>query len=326
MYDYVINNSQETTVTYVLIDEVQTCKSFEWVVNGLHSLERFRIFITGSNAFLLSNDLATLFTGRTFDIQVFPFSFSEYSEYYEIDDIQKGFDSYLKDGGMAGSYLYEDKQKRYEYIRNVYMTLIVRDVKQKFHIRNSQLLNNLTSFLIDNISNLESSNSIADALIKLKHKTNNKTIGNYLEYLTNAFLFYRVRRYDIRGKMYLSTQEKYYLADHAFKYALLGLRSMDYGRVLENIVAIELLRRGYEIYAGQLYQKEIDFVAMKRDEKLYIQVSYDISEDTTFQREVAPLFQIRDAYPKMLLARTRQPETDYEGVRIVDIAEWLLSD
>ena len=189
----------------------------------LHAMEKFDIYITGSNAFLLSSDLATLFTGRTFEIKVFPFSFSE-----------------------------------------------------------------------------------------------------YMQYLCNAFAFYKIRRYDIKGKKYLSSNDKYYLCDHTFRYAKLGTKNMDYGRILENIVAIELLRRGYEVYVGVLYKKEIDFVAIKRNEKIYIQVSDNINDEKTFEREVSPLLQIRDAYPKMVVARTRHDEYQYESIRIVDIADWLL--
>lgn len=186
-------------------------------------------------------------------------------------------------------------------------------------------MNRVSDFLMDNISNLSSIRQIADTLTKNKDKINHKTVGKYLEYLCNAFAFYQVRRYDIRGKKYLASSEKYYLSDHAFRYAKLGTRNMDFGRMIENIVAIELMRRGYEIYAGVLYKKEIDFVAMKHDEKLYIQVLDDISRETTFAREVAPLLKIKDAYPRMLIARTKHENYQYEGIKIVDVTNWLLN-
>ncbi len=324
LYDYVLQKYVEGKQNFVLIDEVQMCRGFEKAINGLHACEKYDVYITGSNAFLLSSDLATLFTGRTFEIKVFPFSFGEYVQYFSPSDPCAALDAYLLEGGMAGSYLYTEREARYDYIADVFNTLVVRDIRTKYKIRNAQLMEKLVDFLMDNVSNLSSVRSIADVLCGGGERVNHNTVGAYMQYLCNAFAFYRVRRYDVKGKRYLSGNDKYYLSDHAFRYARLGTKNMDYGRILENVVAIELLRRGYELYAGVLYKKEIDFVAIKRNEKLYIQVSDDIGNEKTLLREVAPLLQIKDAYPKMIIARTRHGAYQYEGVRIVDAADWLL--
>jgi len=294
LYEYIDSHYIENKNNFVLIDEVQMCAGFENTINSLHAEERFDIYITGSNAFLLSSNLATLFTGRTFQIEVFPFSFNEFMEYYKYNDPDKVFDEYLVYGGMAGSYPYEEKNEKYEYIKDVYETLIVRDIKQKYKIKNNEVLEGVNNYLTDNIANLTSSNNITEFLIKNKSFVTYKTVNNYIEYLCNAFAFYKIRRYDIKGKKYLKTLNKYYLADHSFRYARLGTTHMDYGRVYENIVAIELLRRGYEVYVGTLYDKEIDFIAQKRDEKMYIQVCANINDDKTLEREVSPLLKIKD--------------------------------
>ncbi|KAF0091974.1 MAG: hypothetical protein FD141_158 [Fusobacteria bacterium] len=310
---------------YIFIDEVQMCEQFELAINSLHSTGNYDIYVSGSNAFLLSSDLATLFTGRTYEIEVFPFSFSEYLEYYKISNIQIAFDRYMKDGGMAGSYFYKEQEERFKYLADIFDTLIVRDIRQKYKIRNTLLMDKISEFMMDNISNLTSTRKIAETLTKNLDKINHKTVGSYLDYLCNAFAFYKVRRYDIRGKKYLTSSEKYYLSDHAFRYAKLGTRNLDYGRVIENIVALELMRRGYEIYVGVLYKKEVDFVAAKQNEKIYIQVADDISNDETFAREVDSLLKIKDAYPKILIARTRHEQYQFDGVQVIDIAEWLNS-
>lgn len=225
---------------------------------------------------------------------------------------------------MAGSYLYQDQEARYDYLADVFDTLIVRDIRKKYRIRNTQLMDRIVDFLMDNVSNLSSARNITNTLGSCNGKIHHTTVGSYMQYLCNAFAFYKIRRYDIKGKKYLSSNDKYYLSDHAFRYAKLGTKNMDYGHVLENIVAIELFRRGYEVYVGILYKKEIDFVAVKRNEKIYIQVSDDISDKKTFEREVSPLLQIKDAYPKVVISRTRHDAYQYEGIQIVDIADWLL--
>lgn len=321
--DYIEDKFDRKKSNYLFIDEVQMCEQFELTINSLHSTGKYDIYVTGSNAFLLSSDLATLFTGRTYEIEVYPFSFSEYLSYYGTSDLQSAFDAYIKEGGMSGSYLYKESEEKYKYLADIFDTLILRDIRQKYKIRNIALMDKIADFMMDNISNLTSSRKIADTLTKNMDSINHKTVGSYLDYLCNAFAFYQVRRYDIRGKKYLTSNQKYYLSDHAFRFAKLGTRNLDYGRVMENIVALELMRRGYEIYVGVFYKKEIDFVAVKQNEKIYIQVSDDISNEKTFEREVDSLLKIKDAYPKLLIARTRHEQYQYEGIQVIDIAQWL---
>ena len=325
LYDYVESKYEKSKKNFLLIDEVQMCNGFEKAINGFHALEKYDIYITGSNAFLLSSDLATLFTGRTFEVKIYPFSFKEYMKYFEYTDIDEAFKNYVIEGGMSGSYLYNSIDKKYEYINEVYNTLIVRDIFERNNIKDPKLMSSLNDFLMDNISNRTSLRNVANSLNTNESnlETNHKTIGNYIQYLCEAFAFYKISRYDIRGKRYLNSDEKYYLSDHAFKYARLGTRNMDYGRTYENIVAIELLRRGYEVYTGVLYNKEIDFVVTRQNEKIYIQVADNIDNDETLQREVSPLLQIKDAYPKVIIARTKHDNYQYEGIQIYDIANWL---
>lgn len=323
LYEYIASNYRENMNNFVLIDEVQMCDGFETAINWIHAEEKYDIYITGSNAFLLSSDLATLFTGRTFPIEVYPFSFSEFMKYYGYDDADKVFDEYVIQGGMAGSYVYTEQADKYKYIEDVYNTLIVRDIKKKYNIRNEKVLNNLSNFLMDNVSNITSTLNITKELNNKEDNITDKTINKYIGYLCNAFAFYKIGRYDIKGKKYLTSLDKYYMADHSFRYAMLGITNMDYGRTYENIVAIELMRRGYDVYVGTLYNKEIDFIAQKHNEKIYIQVSDNISEEKTFKREIDSLLKIKDAYPKMLIARTRHDDYTYEGILVKDIANWL---
>lgn len=322
--DYIEQRYKEKMKNFILIDEVQMCEGFEKTINSLHSKEKYDIYITGSNAFLLSSDLATLFTGRTFEIEVYPFSFKEFIEYFEYNNIDEAFNKYLMEGGMSGSYLYNSIEKKYDYLNNIYNTLIIRDINERNNLKNEKLMNSINDFLMDNISNRTSLRNIVNSLNNINLETNHKTVGNYIEYLCEAFAFYKINRYDIKGKKYLSSDEKYYLSDHAFRYARLGTKSLDYSRAYENIVAIELLRRGYDVYTGVLYNKEVDFIALKRNEKIYIQVADNIEYEKTLEREVTPLLQIKDAYPKVIIARTKHDDYQYEGVQIYDIANWLL--
>ena len=238
LYDYVNSKYDSNKDNYVFIDEVQMCNGFEKAINGLHASEKFDIYITGSNAFLLSSDLATLFTGRTFEVKVYPFSFKEYMEYFQLTDKYVAMDKYILEGGMSGSYVYKESEDKYNYIEEIFDTLIVRDIRKKYKIRNIQLMSRVVDYLMDNVSNLTSARNIANVCGNVKEKVNHITVGSYIQYLCNAFAFYKIRRYDIKGKKYLTTNDKFYISDHTFRYAKLGTKNMDYGRMLENIVAV----------------------------------------------------------------------------------------
>lgn len=327
LHSYAEKHYAEGKTNYLFVDEIQMCPKFELAINSLYAKGKYDIYVTGSNAFLLGADLATLFTGRYMEIHVFPFSFREYCQYYdERDDKDKLFEEYSVKGGLAGSYAYRTEEDRVNYIKEVYETIVTRDLVQKYSLPDTLVLQRLSEFLMDNISNLTSPNKISRLLTAGEVTTNHVTVGRYIKYLCNAFVFYDMKRYDIRGKKYLESSEKFYLCDQGIRYAVLGSRNMDYGRIYENMVCIELLRRGYDVYVGKLYQKEIDFVAQKGSEKIYIQVSDNISGQETFEREYSPLLQIRDAYPKMIIAKTGHPKYSYEGIGIYNIADWLLEE
>ena len=323
LYNYINKNYKEGITNFLLIDEIQLCIGFENIINSLHEEERFDIYLTGSNAFLLSSDLATLFGGRVFEISMYPFSFKEFLAYYDYKDINIAFDDYVVKGGMSGSYLYKNQKDAYKYIEGIYKTTIVKDIVSKYKIENENLLKMIAEFLMDNLGNITSISNLSNCLTSNSYKTNDKTVGAYLDYLCKSFMFYPLSRYDIKGKKYLESEKKYCLVDTSFRYATIGTKDADYGHLYENIVALELLRRGYEVYVGVLYEKEIDYVAIKDGIKTYIQVSDDISNKDTFDREVKPLLCIKDAYPKVLIARTKHPESHHEGIKIIDIAEWL---
>lgn len=325
LYKYIDGQFISDKQNFLFIDEVQLCNGFETVINSLYEEERFDIYLTGSNAFLLSSDLATLFGGRVFEISLYPFSFEEYLLYYPQNDVDAAFDKYVTDGGMAGSYLYNNATDAKKYLAGIVRTTITKDIVTKFKIENEDLLNMVTDFLMDNIGSKTSIRNVANTLTSNTYKTNDKTCGAYIDYLCRSFLFYPFKRYDVRGKRYLESDKKYYLADLSFRYAIIGTKNADYGHLYENIVAIELLRRGYEVYVGQLGEKEIDFVALKDGVKTYIQVCDDISREETLKREVTPLLSIKDAYPKIIIARTKHPESQIEGIKVIDIARWLIS-
>ena len=244
LHSYVEEHYQDGKNNYLFVDEVQMCPQFELAINSIYSKGKYDIYVTGSNAFLLSADLATLFTGRYIEIHVFPFSFQEYCQYNDDEsDKDKLFDDYSIQGGLAGSYVYRTEQDRSNYIKEVYETIVTRDLVQKYALPDTLVLQRLSEFLMDNVGNITSPNKVSQLMTANDTPTNHVTIGRYIKYLCNAFVFYDIKRYDIRGKKYLESSEKFYLCDSGIRYAILGIRNMDYGSVYENIVCIELLSR-----------------------------------------------------------------------------------
>ena len=240
-----------------------------------------------------------------------------------VDD---DFDGFARRGGLAGPCEHDDVSESYGHIRDVYRTILARDLVQRFSLPGSAALERLAEHVMDNSGNLDSPNSIADVLDANRVPTNHVAVGRHLSHLRDAFVFYEARRYDIKGRRCLSARAKHYVCDSGMRYAVLGTRDMDRGRMYENAAFLELTRRGYETYVGKLYQKEVDFVAKRGSELVYIQVSDDISSESTLERELAPLLSVRDAFPKVLIARTRHEPYTREGVLVLDLARWLLGE
>lgn len=327
LYNHIVNSIDESKDNILIIDEVQLCPKFELAINSLHSKNKCDIYLTGSNAFMFSSALATLFTGRHIEIHILPFSFKEYLDYYNIINSPQmlTIDEYALKGGLAGSYMYSAESDRILYLSTIYETILNKDLVQRNKVTDLTLINRITDFLMDNVGNIVSIPKIANTLTSNQHKTNHITVGNYIKYLVDAFVVYPARKWDIKGKKYLNGGTKFYLSDTGIRFAKLGTRKIDYGHIYENLVFLELKRRGYDIYVGQLYDGEVDFVTIKNGEIAYFQVSDDISSQATLERELKPLLKIRDSYPKYLIANTGHPTTDYDGIKILDLKAWLSS-
>lgn len=315
---------------YLLLDEIQQVDSWERAINSLFMEGGVDIYITGSNANMLSSDLSTLLAGRYVEIQVFPLSFREYLLFLpqaERDNTAAAFENYMKYGGLPlVPNLPQENDTIEMFLAGIYNTVLMKDVIQRNAVRDPALLENIVRFLADNVGNPVSSSKVAGYLTSQGRKTAAATVDNYLQMLAKAYIFYRAQRYDIKGKMHLKTQEKYYIVDNGLRNALLDFKQGDYGHVLENIVYLELLRRGYHVAIGKVGSLEVDFVASKAERKVYYQVSASVLDDGTRERELKPLKVISDAYEKVLLTMDRTYIRDFEGIRNVNIVDWLLEE
>ena len=331
LYETVTNAAKEADGRlYILIDEVQEVEMWEKAVNSFRVDFDCDIYVTGSNAKLLSGELATLLAGRYVEIRVYPLSFAEYLDFTETNDEEAGvpeqenFINYLKYGGLPGIHQMKWEDIRIsQYLLDIYHSVLLRNVISRNQVRDTALLESIAQYLMDNIGNIFSAKTISDFLKNQRRKLSTETVYNYLKLLDSAFLIYKVPRFDIKGKRLLETQEKYYLSDLGLRYAVLGYRHNDIGAVLENIVFLELLRRGYQVTVGKQNTAEIDFVANKADERIYIQVCYLLTEDN-MEREFGPLERIADNYEKMVLSMDSLLSFNRGGIRQKNIVEYLL--
>ena len=326
LYDYIKARLVIGKYTYVFIDEVQQCKSFEKAVDSLFIKENVDVYVTGSNANMLSGELATLLSGRYIEISMLPLSFSEYLEFTEGKDIRSSFNDYLR----FGSFPYVAGLKKSDtvirtYIDGIYNTILIKDVATREGITDISVLESIVKFLCSNIGSPVSTKKVSDTINSSGRKISVNTVDNYLRALNQSYIFYKVDRYDIKGKQYLKTLGKYYLVDTGLRNILLSGSASDLGHLLENVVYLELIRRGYKVNIGKLAEKEVDFVASNTDGIEYYQVSASVLDKNTLLRELEPLQKIPDHHPKYLLTLDDiMPNTNHDGIRQINVLDWLL--
>ena len=316
---------------YILLDEVQNVEKWEKAVNSLNIDFDVDIYITGSNAYLLSSELATLLSGRYIEIKMYPLSFKEYLDFnnYDIINIEEKFNEYLKYGGLpAITHIKEKQDLVMTYLNDIYNTIVKKDVIERNSIKDIALLENIIKYVASNIGSQVSANKISDYLNsnKIVEKSNHQTIDNYLKMLENAFIVYKADRSDVRSKKILKTLGKYYLSDIGIRNIILGFRNIDEGHLLENVIYLELLRRGYKVSIGKTFDYEVDFVAENVNTIKYYQVSQTIKDEKVRERELRSLESISDNYEKIILTMDKTINNDYNGIKVVNIIDFLLEE
>lgn len=324
LYNFIKEKMTDDKMYYIFLDEVQNLPEFQKAVDGLYIKKNTDVYITGSNAYLLSGELATLLSGRYIEIKMLPLSFKEYKEYLNEDDDEKLYLKYINNSSFPYALKLHSESDIDTYLDSIYNTIIIKDIATRKKMTDTALLRSLTEFLFSSLGNIMSVKKIADTLVSNGRKISVHTVETYLESLTESYIFNKVSRYDIKGKQYLETGEKYYATDVTMRYALLGRKYMDLGHILENIVYLELLRRGYKVYVGKVGENEVDFVAENKEGRCYYQVAYTTREESTLARELDSLQKINDHYPKFILTMDLDPIVDYDGIRKINVLDWLL--
>lgn len=336
LYDLVAKRIAPQGKTYLVLDEVQMVDQWARAVDSFLVDFDVDIYITGSNAYLLSSEFSTMLSGRYVEIKMLPLSFKEFLDFNAFPEavpMEEKFQKYLQFGGMPAVAEYNFHQQRINnMLEGIYSTVVLKDIMERNRISDQALLKKLVAFLADNVGNIVSPNSVRNymtaqgdlSLATRKSTPTNKTVENYITMLVNSFIFYSVGRYDVKGKQYLKTLGKYYIVDTGIRNMLLGYHDVDRGHILENVVYLELLRRDYRVTIGKIGDREVDFIAEKPDEKLYIQVTESMVAPETRERELSPLRDIPDHHPKLVLSMDRSFANNYDGIRVEYIVDFLL--
>lgn len=324
LYQYVNSKLLNDKMNYVFIDEVQKITDFQKACDSLYIKKNVDLYITGSNSKLLSGELATLLSGRYVEIKMLPLSFKEYISYVGESDLQKKYVDYITKSSFPYTLKLDNAKDIRMYLDGLYNTVIVNDIAERKEISDIGMLKDVIKFMFDNVGNLCSSTSIANTMTSNGRKISVPTVEKYLEALVESFVLYKVSRYDIKGKNFLTTGSKYYLSDIGLRYYLLGSKKADEGHILENVVYLELLRRGYEVYIGKNDDNEVDFVAVNEKGEEYYQVAFTVKDEKTLERELKPLNNINDHNPKYLLTADYTPYTSHNGIKQINVFDWLL--
>lgn len=327
LYEYIKSRLINDKMNYVFLDEIQNVEKFQLVLNTLNLRENVDLYVTGSNAYLLSGELATFLSGRYITIKMYPLSFKEYvSSLKDTNNtnVEDKFANYITYGAFPYILTCNNNNQIFDYLEGIYNTIILKDVIQRNNITNIERLKKILMFLVANIGSLTSINNIKNQMLNDNFKINVATIENYITYLTDSFIIHKVPRYNIKAKGLLQTNDKYYIADMGFRYYLLNSSKKDRGHILENIVYLELLRRNYRVYIGKLDNLEIDFIAEKEGERVYIQVCETMMGEETRERELKPLKLIKDNYEKIVLSMDKIFLENIDGIKSINLIDWLL--
>ena len=329
LYDYIKEKMDSKKKYYVFLDEVQNVPMFQKAVDSLYIKKNVDVYITGSNAYLLSGELATLLSGRYIEIKMLPLSFKEYVSAFDDNNYQQLFLNYMKNGGMPGniSIIKSNPNDLDKYLDGIFSTIVYKDIMARNNINDKMLLESVLKFIFDSIGSPISTKKISDTLTSKGMSTSNHTVEKYITAFIESFLIYKAERFDVKGKNLLARDYKYYVVDQGLRSYLLGKKAdNDMGHILENIVYLELLRRGYRVYVGKVDDLEVDFVAESRDGLKYFQVALTVRDEKVLQRELRSLQKTGDHYPKYLLTLDMDLESDYDGITKINVVDWLLQD